>query len=136
MQTAPAASATVIAPGDLIATAASTSVPAPASAETWVTDLATTQTNFVAKFLGVSVDRSRNGDTDPVVCATSGVFEFDCDSATFAIGDLVGPAKQSGNALENQKVAAVASAARAIGRVIKQVTGTKVLVQITSTRLP
>jgi hypothetical protein len=45
------------------------------------------------------------------------VFEFDCASATFAVGDYVGPAKDTGNALLDNKVVAVGGEALAIGRV-------------------
>ena len=54
---------------------------------------------------------------DPV-----GVFEFDCASATFKAGDLVGMAKASGSNLENQKVVAVAHELLAIGRVYENAT--------------
>ncbi len=51
---------------------------------------------------------------------TEGTFDFAC-SASVALreGDLVGPAKQSGSALEPQKVAKVAHSSLAIGRVVK-----------------
>lgn len=123
------ASSTVIEIGDLV-----NATPAAASATTWNTNLATTQEDFHDVFLGVACQRSRNGDTDQIRVATNGVFEFDCDSANFALGALVGPAKQSGNALERSKVVAVASANLAIGRVARAGTGlTKVLVEIVST---
>jgi hypothetical protein len=92
----------------------------PASATAWNTNLATTQRDFIAKFIGMSNDRSRAGDTEMVGVHKSGVKEFECAAATFEIGDLVGPAKQSGNLLENQKVAAVATADLAIGKVAKR----------------
>ena len=41
-------------------------------------------------FLGVAMQRSRNGETAPIRVATTGVFEFDCASGTFELGDLVG----------------------------------------------
>ncbi len=129
-------SSTVIQIGDLVEMAADGTV-TPASAHTWNTDLATTQNEFQDTFLGVAMQRSRSGDTDPIRVATSGVFEFDCASATFEIGALTGPAKQTGNALENQKVVALAggSEAKAIGRVAKRIgtADTKVLVEIVST---
>lgn len=51
---------------------------------------------------------------------TAGVFAFSCAASdVLREGDLVGPAKQSGSALENQKVAAVAHSSLAIGRVWK-----------------
>lgn len=125
--------ATVIEVNDLIATNSSTEVPYPASDQAWDTDLATTQTAFATRFLGVAAKYSRNGDIDPIVVNTNGVFEFECAAAQFKLGDLVGPAKQSGNALERRKVVAVGSEALAIGRVAKRSPGanvTKVLVQL------
>ena len=124
------ATAKVIEIGDLV-----TNTPAAAAGVTWNTNLATTQEDFHDAFLGVSAQRSRDGDTDPVRVNTTGVHEFDCDAATFNIGDLVGPAKASGNALENQKVVSVSTANLAIGRVAKQYDSntTKVLVDVKAT---
>lgn len=93
--------------------------------ETWVTDLATTQTNFRNRFLGASGQRKTAGVAQATGAGaantlrvdTEGVFEYDCAAATFNVGDLVGPAKDTGNALLSQKVVAVGSAALAIGRV-------------------
>ena len=120
--TKPIASATVIEIGDLVEMAADGTV-TPASAHTWNTDLATTQNEFQDTHLGVAMQRSRNGDTQPIRVATSGVFEFDCASATFELGALVGPAKQTGNALENQKIIALTAGNenKAVGRVAKRV---------------
>lgn len=120
----------VIQPGDLV-----TDTPEAAADVEWDTDLATTQEAFHDAFLGVSGQRSRDGDTDVIRVNTTGVFEFDCAAATFSLGDLVGPAKATGNALESQKVVAVASANLAIGRVAKNYGSntTKVLVRVEST---
>jgi hypothetical protein len=129
------ASATVIEIGDLVETDGSGNV-SPAAAHTWNTDLATTQGEFQDTFLGVAMQRSRDGDTAPVRVATEGVFEFDCASASFELGALVGPAKQSGNALENQKIVSVANEGLAVGRVARRSANeTKVYVEIVSTRL-
>lgn len=131
----PVASATVIEIGDLVETDSSGNV-TPASAHTWNTDLATTQGEFQDSFLGVAMQKSRNGDTSPIRVATAGVFEFECASASFELGALIGPAKQTGNALENQKVAAVGGEGLAIGRVARRsASETKVLVEVVSTRL-
>lgn len=123
-------SATVVEVGDLVS-----NVPAAAAATTWDTNIATTQEAFHDVFLGVSEQRSRNGDTATLRLATKGVFEFDCASATFNLGTLVGAAKQTGNLLESQKVVAVATANLAVGRVAKQYDSatTKVQVEINST---
>ena len=103
----------------------------PASDLAWDTDLATTQGDFVDLFVGMSAD-SRSGDTVDVQVDSAGVKEFDCDAAKFEIGDLVGMAKQTGNALENQKVVSVSSASQAIGRVAKRYSSntTSVMVEI------
>ena len=88
------------------------------------------------KFLGVAMQRSRNGDTAPVRVATTGVFEFDCPSGTFELGDLVGAdANAAGNALLNQQVAKVTASRCAVGRVAKRVApaATSVLIDIRST---
>jgi len=109
-------------------------LPFPASDTPWDTNLATTQEAFHDAFLGVANQRGQSADTDSIQVGTNGVYEFDCASASFNVGDLVGPAKQSGNLLEDQKVVAVATANLAIGRVAKAGTSvTKVLVRIFST---
>jgi len=137
IETAAVATASVIEIGDLVATASSGGAPSSADDETWVTNLVTTQENFHDKFMGVARDRSRNGDVASIVANTTGVYEFDCAAATFEVGDLVGAAKASGNALENQKVAAVATANLAVGRVAKRYGSntTTVLVSVVSTRV-
>lgn len=131
---APIASANVIEIGDLVA---ATDDPATISAGdfTWNTSLAQTQTDFAGFFLGVAAQRSRDGDTDGVRCNTRGVHEFDCDPATFILGETVAPAQVSGqNKLENKKVVSAGGTLNAIGRVAKQydTPTTKVLVEITS----
>lgn len=131
------ATATVIYRGDLIATVTSGGAPYAAGDHVWNTNLSTTQNEFHNLFLGVSADRSRSGDIDVIKVNTRGVFEFDCAAATFEIGDIVGPAKQSGNLLEPQKVVSVATANLAIGRVARRYGSntTTVLVKIESTRM-
>ena len=110
--------ATVIEIGDLVEASSGTVIPA--DDHTWNTNTATTQEEFHDLFLGVAMQQSRSDDTASIRVATTGVFEFDCAAATFELGALVGPAKQSGNALEPQKVVAVATANLAIGRVAKR----------------
>lgn len=63
--------AVVIQPGDLV-----TDTPESAADVTWDTDLATTQEAFHDAFLGVSGQRSRDGDTDPIRVNTTGVDTF------------------------------------------------------------
>lgn len=134
---APTVSADVIAPGDFLwADSGNSYAPRPFSAYTWDTNILTTQTSSKLVFLGVALSAKKAGVTDTVRIATDGVFEFDCASATFNLGDLVGAAKQTGNLMENQKVAA-AVVAGAIGRVYEHVgtAATKVRVRIRSTLL-
>lgn len=91
---------------------------------------------FADKFLGVAMQRSRAGETAPIRVATTGVFEFDCPSGTFELGNLVGPDENAaGTALLNQQAAAVTLSKHAIGRVAKRqaTAATNVLVDIRST---
>ncbi len=94
------------------------------------------QTALADAFLGVAMQRSRSGDTAPVRVAATGVFEFDCPSGTFELGDLVGADENAGgDALLNQQVDSVAAAAYAIGRIAKRQASavTSVLIDIRST---
>lgn len=126
----PVASAAVIEIGDVVEEAAADEAITSAADHAWNTDLATTQEELHDRFLGVAMQRSRSGDTDAIRVATEGVFEFDCASATFKKGALVGMAKQSGNALESQKVVAVATANLAIGRVAERVSSAATRVKV------
>jgi len=132
--TSPVDSAQTIEIGDLVFL--NTDDVRSASQSTYAGGLATSQETFVDNFLGVAMQGSDSGDTDDVRVATTGVFEFDCASATFEVGDLVGPDDNSGaTALTPQQVIAVTQVARAIGRVAKRVgtAATSVYVQIEST---
>lgn len=140
---APVLTAQAVAVADLVGLASGNVVRA--EDEAWDTNLATTQTNFATKFLGVSGQKKvaatarvyGNSEDNKIRIDPQGVYEFDCAAATFAVGDFVGPAKQTGNALESQKVVAVAGEALAIGRVAEAGTGvTTVKVQILSKLLP
>ncbi len=127
-------SATEIEIGDLLWQDTDDAKPASAQADQG-TEVAN-QERFGEKFLGVAMQRSRAGDTAPVRVATTGVFEFDCPSATFELGDLVGADENAGgNALLDQQVAKVTASKYAIGRVAKRVASaaTAVLVDIRST---
>lgn len=91
---------------------------------------------FADSFLGVAMQRSRSGDTDPIRVATTGVFEFECPTGTFELGDLVGADENdAGNRLLDQRVAPVDAPACAIGRVAKRVAtaSPSVLVDVRST---
>jgi hypothetical protein len=90
---------------------------------------------FHDNFAGVAMQASAAGDADPIRVATTGVFEFDCASATLELGDLMGGDENvGGTALLNQTVAKVASANAAVGRCARRVNpaGTRVLVDIVS----
>ncbi len=94
------------------------------------------QSLLATNFLGVAMQRSRAGDTDPIRVATTGVFEFDCPSSTYELGDLVGADEAaSGTALENQQIAQVSAAQYAIARIARRapVATTNVLVDVRST---
>lgn len=98
----------------------------------WAGSLAATQVLFAKDFVGVAAGRSIVGESYPIRVNRQGVHEFACAAATFEVGDLVGPAKTSGNNLEDQKVVGVADPLYAIGRVFRRYTSntTKVLVEL------
>lgn len=99
--------------------------------------LAAAQELFHDSFLGPSEHRSRVGDTLPIVCSTSGVYEYECASAQFGMGDLVGIAVDAVTPanIDRQRVVAVATPNLAIGRVVKDYTANTltVLVEVSST---
>ena len=127
-------SSTVIEIGDLVYQ--DTDDAKPASSQPDQESLAANQELFADNFLGVAMQRSRSGDTDPIRVATTGVFEFDCPSGTFELGDLVGAAENTaGSALVDQQVISVTVGAYAVGRVAKRAASAaqSVLVDIRST---
>lgn len=101
----PVGSDTVIAAGDMVWMETTGEI-FPASDFTWDTNIATTQAAFANVFAGIARESSAAGDTDDVHVDVSpdSVYAYPCASATFKAGAAVGPAKQSGNAMENQKV--------------------------------
>jgi hypothetical protein len=119
--------------GDLLFSASNEA--RPASALTPGGTLAATQEAFHDAFVGVAMQCSPSGASDPIRVATTGVFEFDCESATFDVGDLVGGNNSGAGELDNQYVDEVATPNLAIGRCVKRVSpaGTKVLVDVVST---
>ncbi len=127
-------SATEIEIGDLVLLDTDDAKPA-----SWQADQGSESANqvlFAQKFLGVAMQRSRPGDTDPIRVATTGVFEFDCPSDTFELGDLVGGDENAGGtALLDQQVSKVTQTQNAIGRVARRspTATTTVLVDIRST---
>lgn len=127
-------SATVIEIGDLVWQ--DTDDAKPASAQADQGSETANQEAFAEKFLGVAMQRSRDGDTAPVRVATTGVFDFDCSSGTFELGDLVGVNENAtGDGLRDQQVAKVTASRWAIGRVAKREPSTtnSLLVDIRST---
>jgi hypothetical protein len=119
--------------GDLVMLTSGNAEPASDLADTGTE--AGNQEAFHDLFIGVAMQQSRSGDTAPIRVATTGVFEFDCASATIALGAFVGADEDgTGSMLQPQVVAAVATANLAIGRVEKAIAAaTSVLVRIVST---
>ncbi len=108
--------ASAIAIGDLVWM--DTADAKPAADFPWNTDLATTQGDFAAKFLGIAVDAHASGSgagTIRVDTSPTRVWNMTVTSVALEIGKTFGPAKAAGNALLNQTLvasAAVASIAR------------------------
>ena len=127
-------SSTVIEIGDLLYQ--DTDDAKPASSQADQGSETANQELFADNFLGVAMQRSRSGDSQPIRVATTGVFEFDCPSGTFELGDLAGADENSGgDGLLNQQVAPVAASKYAVGRVAKRaaIATSGVLVDIRST---
>jgi hypothetical protein len=130
----PVDSTTVIEIGDLVYLDTDDAKPAKSQADQGTK--AANQELFHDKFAGVAMQASRNGDTQPIRVATAGVFEFDCVSATFEVGKLIGADENTaGTLLENQVVIGVTTPNLAIGRCAKRcgTAGTRVLVDMVST---
>lgn len=126
--------ATVIEIGDLVYQEVDDARPASLQPDAGTKQL--NQQVFQDKFLGVAMQASAAGQTVPIRVATTGVFEFDCTSATYELGDLVGPNENAaGTALLNQTVEKVVVLSSAIARVARRVApaGTRVLAEISST---
>ncbi len=128
-------SATVIEIGDLVWQDMDNVKPVSSQADQG--SLANNQGLFARKFLGVAMQRSRGGDTDPIRVAISGVFEFDCRANIYELGQHIGIVKDlaQGGLLLNQQVRAVSGSQYAIARISKRATGvaTSVLIDICST---
>ncbi|KKK81973.1 hypothetical protein LCGC14_2808050 [marine sediment metagenome] len=132
-------SATVIEIGDLLWQGTDDAKPASMLPEPDVLEI---QQLFASNFLGVAMERSRSGDITTMRLATTGVFEFDCPSGTFELGDLVAVCSRSAlfgptpkPQLANQGVIAVRSSNLASARVAKRepTATTSVLIDIRST---
>ena len=126
-------SATVIEIGDLLWQ--DTDDAKPASDQTDQGNEVANQQEFADNFLGVAMQRSRSIDATPIRVATTGVFEFDCPSGTFELGDLIGPIPNDTGKLQDQAVGLVGKSECAIARVAKRSSTTtfSVLIDIRST---
>jgi len=125
---------TVIKIGDLLYLSDNKAVPA--ANMTLLSDTATTQTGFSTVFLGVAMQHSGAGESAPIRISTSGIFEFECPSAVYELGDLVGIyVNTTDSVLENQMLTKVSSTACAIGRVwrYQSAATTSILVYLNST---
>jgi hypothetical protein len=130
----PVADSIVVEIGDLIYQASGLARPASQLADAGTE--AANQEAFHDAFVGVAMQASPDGSTEPIRVATSGVFEFDCLSTTAEVGDLFGVDEDgTGVELLDQTIAKVASPNLAIGRCAKRISpaGTRALVEIVST---
>ena len=112
-------SATVIAIGDLCWLDTATGTVKPANSFTWTTNLATTQANFAAVFLGIATSASANGETSDVSVDVSGysTYQIGCVLNLFETGDMLAPAQDGSNSLLSSSVVQkTATVAAAIGR--------------------
>ena len=75
---------------------------------------------FAPKFLGVAMQRSREGDNKPIRVATDGVFVFECDPTYAELGDLVAVAEDGTATPYNQRVEKTTEESLAIGRVARR----------------
>lgn len=92
----------------------------PASSYAWDTSLANTQLKAGPKFVGIAAGRvTGTSAAGTILVQRSGVIVANCASASFAKGDYVTFAQQSGSALERQKVVATTKATAAIGIVLR-----------------
>jgi len=139
----PIATAQAVDIGDVVGISSGTLVRA--SDTTWNTSLAQTQADFRALFLGVAGQAKDNataqirGNSIANRCRvdSDGTYLFNTASASYNVGDLVGPAKASGNALLNDTVASVAALDKAICYVFEITdTATTVKVRIQSVKTP
>ncbi|MGD9853827.1 MAG: hypothetical protein AB7U20_02655 [Planctomycetaceae bacterium] len=108
-------SSSIIEPGDMVFL--DETVARPASEMTWNTNLATTQGDFAAMFLGIAHEQSGDGESTPIsvdISATS-LYEFNVTSSTYDNGNTLGPEGASSELLD-QQLAYVGSGAQAIAR--------------------
>jgi hypothetical protein len=132
----PVAEAMVVRIGDLIYQASGLARPASQLADSGTK--AGNQEAFHDAFVGVAMQASPDGSSEPIRVATSGVFEFDCLSTTAEVGDLWGIDEDvSGTVMLDQTIAKVATPNLAIGRGARRINpaATRALVEIVSTVL-
>ena len=123
---------TVIEAGDLVYL--DTDDVKPASSLTWNTDLATTQADFAALFVGVAHQRSAAGESGDISVDLSpmSVYEFDVNAAAYEVGDPLGPDENSLALMNQQLEAAVAGAAIARAAEYKPASASRLRVQLAS----
>src|SRR5262245_12583849 len=120
--------------GDLLYWDAANNVPVPFSGLADQGSAAKQQARLASLFVGVGNSARLSSDfttSTPLRVLVDGIWEFACDSATFAIGDYVG-ASYNVNVARDQQVAKVSFRHLAIGRVVKRYTSatTKVKVRL------
>lgn len=113
-------SATALEKGDLVYL--DTDDIKPAAVFTWTSDEATTRVNYVAKHIGVAATRhaANSGAVTGMPVNTDGAYFFDAEAATYEVGDRVGPAKDTGNALLTTKLKKVTADNQAVGYVLEK----------------
>lgn len=140
---APILTAQAVTIGDLVGLSSGNVVRA--SDTTWNTSLAQTQADFRTLYLGVAGQTKAAGTAqifgnsiaNRVRVDSDGVYIFATASASYNVGDLVGPAKDTGNALLNDTVASVAALDKTIGYVVEKTTSaTTVKVRLLSLKAP
>lgn len=126
-------SGTVISIGDMLYL--DTNDVKPAASTTWDTNLATTQAAFADVFIGIALEQSASGSTDDIDVDISpmSVYEFAVASATYEVGDLLGPDKDTGNAILSQTLeGAVAASSVAMAYEYKSAASTLLKVKFAS----
>ncbi len=125
-QVPPFPASTAIAVGDLLWWDNSGKVAKPASTRTDLGSAAANQADFASLFCGVSASQRLATETSTGTpqaaraIIAEGIFDCDCASATFEVGDLVGVNRNATPLNDNQVVVAVTQPQLAIGRVIKR----------------
>ena len=132
-----------VAVGDLCFWDSVALVAKPASSRADKGSLVLNQRDFQGIFLGVSLDQrlpteTSTGNDSRRALALDGIFDCDCTSTTWEIGDLVAIDRNASTSINyNQQVAKVSNPGLAIGNVIKRepTATTKVRARLTSSLL-